>query len=229
MKNNVKGAKTARRVDVVSLQWLVGLILLAAALTIRLVAPSLAKELRSAYSAVFEQQGETEKEPIRFAQKLLDGISIHAQAAEIKKAAPAGSSNECYLPQEECTAPVEGAALSSRYGWRKHPITGEMTFHNGVDLAAAEGATVRSALDGMVCAAGYDEASGNYLVLQHAGGVVTGYAHLQYAFARMGEFVQKGECIATVGQTGSATGPHLHFTLKHDDVRYDPSAMLALR
>ena len=68
---------------------------------------------------------------------------------------------------------------------------------------------------------------GNYVRLLHPGGDETIYAHLQYLFVRPGQQVQAGQCLGTVGQTGNATGPHLHFELLHAGVRYDPTQALA--
>ena len=94
-----------------------------------------------------------------------------------------------------------------------------------MDLACAEGTPVLAAMDGVVLAAERSASYGNYIRLCHADGVETLYAHLQYLFARPGE----GQVMGTAGQTGRATGPHLHFELLDRAVRCDPSALLGLR
>lgn len=101
-------------------------------------------------------------------------------------------------------------------------------FHRGVDLACAEGTPVLAVMDGVVFAAGRSSSYGNYIRLAHTGSTETLYAHLQYLYVRPGEVVQAGEILGTAGQTGRATGPHLHFELLYRAIRYDPSELLGL-
>ncbi len=115
-----------------------------------------------------------------------------------------------------CT-PVSGV-LSSTFGWREHPVEGGSKFHYGVDLAAEEGAPVLAFADGSVYATGESSTLGNYIMLQHAGGYITLYAHCSRVTASGGS-VAMGDKIAEVGATGLATGPHLHFEL-HDGGLY---------
>ena len=117
---------------------------------------------------------------------------------------------------DHCT-PVCGV-LSSTFGWREHPVEGGSKFHYGVDLAAEEGAPVLAFADGSVYAAGESSTLGNYIMLQHAGGYITLYAHCSRVTASGGS-VAMGDKIAEVGSTGLATGPHLHFEL-HDGGLY---------
>jgi len=97
-----------------------------------------------------------------------------------------------------------------------------------VDLACAEGTPVLAALAGTVTAARRSATYGNYLCLSHADGQETIYAHMQYLYVRAGEVVRAGECLGTAGQTGRATGPHLHFEFLAQGVRQDPAAALPL-
>ena len=85
---------------------------------------------------------------------------------------------------------------------------------------------VLAAADGVVRMAGRHKSYGNYLRVLHADGDETLYAHLQYLFVRAGEAVSAGQTLGTVGQTGNATGPHLHFEILHRGLRYDPAAAL---
>ena len=126
--------------------------------------------------------------------------------------------------------PLEMTAwrVSDPYGWRKDPFTGKDTFHQGVDLACAEGTTVRAVLDGVVTTARRSATYGNYLRISHPDGQETIYAHMQYLYVRAGEVVQAGQSLGTVGQTGRATGAHLHFELLEKGARRDPSAALQL-
>lgn len=126
--------------------------------------------------------------------------------------------------------PLEGARyrVSDRYGKRQDPLTGRETLHAGVDLACAEGTAVLAVLDGLVITARYSQSYGNYIVLCHADGLETLYAHLQYLYVRAGEVVRAGEQIGTAGKTGRATGSHLHFELCRKGERCDPSAFLGV-
>ena len=110
----------------------------------------------------------------------------------------------------------------------KDPFTGEKAFHRGVDLACGEGTPVLAALDGVVTAARRGAAYGNYVRLTHGDGQETLYAHMQYLYVRAGEVVAAGQRLGTAGQTGRATGAHLHFEFLTGGIRYDPSAALSL-
>ena len=125
------------------------------------------------------------------------------------------------LGLEEIATPVMGV-LTSGYGYREHPIDGEEQFHQGADLAADWGTPVLAFADGVVDYIGESEAYGQYIQLRHAGGVTSFYAHCSKLCAQKGQEVSLGEKIAEVGDTGNATGPHLHFELKVDGVRVDP-------
>lgn len=197
---------------------------IAAALGCRFFAPGVFEIFRQEYFLLFEESGD-ETETVRFAQALLNGFFLPADAAA---KAPDGCSDKTYLPQQEHVLPVQTYTVTSDYGWRTHPITGAKSFHNGVDLACAEGSAVSAVMGGMVQSTGCNAESGNYIILIHDDGVVTSYCHLQFVFVRAGEFLSMGETIGTVGQTGMATGPHLHFTLKYNDVRYNPAGLLGL-
>ena len=97
----------------------------------------------------------------------------------------------------------------------------------GHDLAAATGTPVLAAADGVVRVAGKHASYGNYLRVLHADGDETLYAHMQYLFVSTGAVLsRRGRCWASLGQTGNATGPHLHFEILHKGRRYDPAQAL---
>ena len=121
--------------------------------------------------------------------------------------------------------PVSGT-VTSDYGDRLHPIYGETRFHAGRDIAAAAGTPIRAALDGEAVAVGVGEMSGNYIRLDHGNGVETFYCHCSSVCAAVGDAVKKGDVIAYVGQTGLATGPHLHFEFRIDGNASDPGLLL---
>jgi murein DD-endopeptidase MepM/ murein hydrolase activator NlpD len=109
--------------------------------------------------------------------------------------------------------PLKGSRLSSPFGWRNDPFTGERRHHAAIDLSAPQGTVVWAAMDGKVSALGYDRTYGNFIILTHAGGYQTMYAHLYSTSVKKGDTVSKGKQIGTVGNTGYSTGPHLHFAV----------------
>ena len=119
------------------------------------------------------------------------------------------------------TSPVVGT-LSSNFGYREHPLEGEERFHYGVDLAADTGQTICSFADGTVTAVGESSSYGKYCMIAHEGGYVTLYAHCSRILTSSGAEVKEGEKIAEVGQSGMATGPHLHFELQKDGIYFNP-------
>ena len=119
-------------------------------------------------------------------------------------------------------SPVVGS-LNSGFGYREHPIKGNVCFHGGADISAKEGAPIGAFADGVVEYVGEDDSYGRYLQLDHGNGIKSFYAHCQTLCAEKGQQVLAGETIATVGATGTATGPHLHLELKCCGVRVDPA------
>lgn len=112
--------------------------------------------------------------------------------------------------------------VSSAFGWREHPVDGGEKFHNGVDLAVNDGTEVKAFADGVVDYIGESPIYGQYLQLRHAGGVTTFYAHCSRLCVQQGQTVTVGEKVAESGETGNATGPHLHFEIKLNGVRLNP-------
>ncbi len=144
------------------------------------------------------------------------------------KAVPESCSSKQLAPTETWCFPLETTAwrISDAYGWRNDPFTGEESFHHGIDLACAEGTPVLASMNGVVVSAQYSTTYGNVLRICHSGGQETLYAHMQYLYVRTGEIVQSGQLIGTVGQTGRATGAHLHIELHQRGTTYDPSKLL---
>jgi murein DD-endopeptidase MepM/ murein hydrolase activator NlpD len=111
--------------------------------------------------------------------------------------------------------PVEGE-LTSRFG----PRNG--SFHDGVDIAAPRGTAVLAAADGQVIFSDVLRGYGNVVIVRHAGGYVTVYAHNQANLVKEGQTVRRGEQLAEVGQSGRATGASLHFEVRKDNLARDP-------
>ena len=112
--------------------------------------------------------------------------------------------------------------VTETFGTRVHPITGETTSHDGVDLAAPEGAAVLAVRSGTVAETGWDDTDGNYALLDHGEGLTTRYGCLSAVSVQTGDAVAQGDVLGTVGQTGAATGPHLHLEAAQDGALYDP-------
>jgi len=112
--------------------------------------------------------------------------------------------------------------VSSHYGYRVHPITGVKELHRGVDIALPEGTEILAGISGTVTTAAYDSGFGNYIVIQSADGIEMKYAHCQTLYFSAGQTVEKGDVIATVGNTGNSTGAHLHMEILKDGVYLNP-------
>lgn len=119
------------------------------------------------------------------------------------------------------------ARVTSHFGWRLDPFGAGSRFHSGVDLAAPCGREVDAVAEGRVAFAGAAPGYGNTVVIEHAGGASTRYAHLAAIDVHAGEKVHEGEAIGTVGQTGRSTGPHLHFELRQDGRPVNPELAAA--
>lgn len=117
--------------------------------------------------------------------------------------------------------PVKGKT-TSEFGVRTHPIGGDLRFHAGIDIAAKEGTNIYSAFDGEVIEADYDKWNGYYLKIKHENNIMTVYCHCKKLNVKKGEKIRAGEVVATVGSTGSSTGPHLHFELRINNLSYNP-------
>jgi murein DD-endopeptidase MepM/ murein hydrolase activator NlpD len=129
------------------------------------------------------------------------------------------------MPMEWQT-PVNGR-ITSNFGMRTHPITGENRHHHGIDIAAPRGTPIEAAATGTVVFAGKRGGYGNTVVIEQTDGRQTLYAHADQLLVNVGETVQAGQTIATVGSTGRSTGPHLHFEVRENGQPVDPAATLA--
>ena len=123
--------------------------------------------------------------------------------------------------------PVPGARISSRYGMRSHPITGKYQPHKGVDFKAPMSARIYAAGDGVVEKIGRKGGFGRHVLIRHANGYKTAYAHMS-GYSRqlyVGAKVKQGDLVGFVGSTGHSTGPHLHYEVIHNGLHVDPMAL----
>jgi len=122
--------------------------------------------------------------------------------------------------------PVD-AAVTSKFGWRPDPFNGRTRFHGGVDVRAAYGTAVPSVAAGRVVSASEQGGYGLTVLVEHAPGLRTRYAHLSASLVREGDAVAAGQAIGRVGSSGRSTGPHLHFEIVKDGQRVDPEQAAA--
>jgi murein DD-endopeptidase MepM/ murein hydrolase activator NlpD len=122
--------------------------------------------------------------------------------------------------------PLENFRLTSPYGLRSNPITGNVVMHQGIDLAAPEGTEVFAVADGVVTETGYHPIYGNYIIISHSGRWTSLYGHLQKIETVLRSTVRSGTLIGRVGSTGQSTGPHLHFELRQDGRALNPEGRL---
>ncbi|MBD2867955.1 M23 family metallopeptidase [Paenibacillus arenilitoris] len=124
--------------------------------------------------------------------------------------------------------PTRSKLLTSGFGYRSDPFTGRAAFHAGIDITGKLGDPVYSAADGTVSETGYDGIYGRYVIIDHAGGLQTGYMHLKQIAANEGDAVAKGDKIGQLGSSGRSTGPHLHFQIMQKNEPVNPLKYLAL-
>ena len=117
--------------------------------------------------------------------------------------------------------PVIGG-ISSYYGNREHPRSGEENFHSGIDISSSPGNPVKATADGIVSFSGWSGGSGNLVVLEHGHGFSTFYAHNRSIPVKVGQKVKRGDIIGYVGSTGNSTGPHVHYEIWKDGKSIDP-------
>jgi murein DD-endopeptidase MepM/ murein hydrolase activator NlpD len=160
-----------------------------------------------------------------------DGLGL---ASMLERSLPPEGQAPPALAPPAAAAPPPAAATSltpplrttGTFGQRVDPIDGTTRFHTGLDLAAPAGTPVTAALPGVVRRAGPRGGYGNAVEIDHGRGLSTLYAHAESLAVGEGDVVTAGQAIATVGQTGRATGPHLHLEVRQDGVPRDPTRAL---
>ncbi len=123
-------------------------------------------------------------------------------------------------------SPVDYPALSSSFGWRRNPVSGRHTMHEGLDFVAPRGAPIRAASGGLVTRAGTWHGYGRMVEIDHGNGLRTRYAHASSVLVKAGDIVRQGQLIARVGSTGRSTGSHLHFEVRMADYPLDPTLFI---
>ncbi len=124
----------------------------------------------------------------------------------------------------QMSRPVNGP-VSSSFGMRRHPVLGYRRMHSGLDFKASYGMPIYSATDGVVAYAGRKGGFGNFVQVNHGGGIATGYGHMSRIIASSGQRVRQGQIIGYVGSTGLSTGPHLHYELYRNGKAVNPASV----
>lgn len=121
--------------------------------------------------------------------------------------------------------PLNGT-ITSPFGERINPLNGQQELHTGIDLDINAGTEVRASSDGTVIKTATDERFGNYIILQHNDVFSTCYAHLEKWLVQEGAIIKQGDTIGIAGESGNATGKHLHFEIRKKEQRMNPLAFL---
>jgi hypothetical protein len=149
------------------------------------------------------------------------GVVAESQEASLGDLVKALEAKRHHLASSPSIWPTKGW-LTSRYGYRTSPFTGRRQFHAGLDIAGARGTDVVATARGKVVFSGKRGPLGNSLILDHGYGVRTQYGHVDEVFVKRGESVERGDKIASLGNTGRSTGPHLHYVVEVDGKTRNP-------
>ena len=169
---------------------------------------------------------EREKEPVPTGEPVSESVSSTQENLElVAKAEPI----EFVFPETaEFVMPVSGE-VTSPYGKREHPVSGDDTIHYGVDISGNKGDPVKSSAPGKVVEVKVHDIYGNCILIQHTPTLKTFYAHLDKIDVAEGEVVNADTKIGEVGMTGVTTGPHLHFGMRENDQPVDPKKYIKLQ
>ncbi len=169
----------------------------------------------------------------RYAVEVADRNTKAGKKAPEKEMVPVSSEKDTIDKRKEwierymsVAYPLRRIVITSDYGERIDPITGKKSFHNGVDLRAAEGEEAFAMMFGQVVKVGSDKRSGNYVILQH-GDFTVSYCHLSKILVQKDEFVSAGDVIGLVGSTGRVTGSHLHLILRQHKEALHPNLIFS--
>ncbi len=140
------------------------------------------------------------------------------------------STERAFFLDSGLTLPLEKSVLTSPFGMRVSPISGKWLMHKGIDMAAPTGTPIHACKGGKVVSAiAMDYTYGNYVIVDHGKGMTSLYAHMSKIMVERGDMVSAGQTLGLVGQTGLATGPHLHFEIKLNGEPQDPQKYIQVK
>jgi len=145
----------------------------------------------------------------------------------VESEAGKNAKRSCFTTNSSYVFPLKGSCRrTSKFGMREHPVLKKPKKHEGVDYGAAKGNEIYSIADGTVIESAFNNVSGYYVVIIHAGGLSSHYCHLQEMGIKKGVNIVAGQAIGKVGSTGRSTGPHLHLGIKQNGKWVDPEKIL---
>ena len=189
---------------------------------------------RTKAKAITEQHREQDRQAYEAAQAASASLADQIRQAAARRAAAERAAAEAARAARDrvpdaASAPSSGrmqwpaaGRLTSRFGWRTHPIYGDRRFHAGIDVGAGTGTPIVAASGGVVLLSYYASGYGNLTVIDHGGGLTTSYAHQSAMLVGEGQPVARGQMIGRAGATGNVTGPHLHFEVRINGDPVDP-------
>lgn len=154
------------------------------------------------------------------AYEITEETQVRNSALELAKYYSLAGGDWASIGEAGLPLPRGSYYISSPYGWRV--FEGKRELHKGIDLAAAEGTPIYAVKDGVCSVPPQHESYGNYVTIDHGGGLITRYAHMSLVVVTDGQSVTAGEVIGFVGNTGRSSGPHLHFEVRTNDNPVDP-------
>jgi murein DD-endopeptidase MepM/ murein hydrolase activator NlpD len=176
------------------------------------------RELLEKYDKMWKEASDEEE---RLTKQLLEQ---EGKKAETSSPAQTGSNPPVSGQPVSCIWPTPGFTwITSSYGYRYHPVTGQYSFHSGIDIGASYGSAILCIADGVVITNTYNSTYGNMIKVDHGNGLVSLYAHMNSKSKHaVGKTVKKGTVLGYVGSTGMSTGPHLHFTVYYNGALANP-------
>lgn len=175
--------------------------------------------------SAYEQDLKAQEERIKALE-----AEIRRKEEEAKKAAEAAGKQykTASLGDISFIWPLPSSSrITSQFGERSSPTEGASTNHQGIDIGASTGSSILAAASGTVVVSTYSYSAGNYIMINHGGGVYTVYMHCSQLLASEGQEVAQGQAIARVGSTGYSTGPHLHFGIRSGGSYVNPLAYVS--
>jgi murein DD-endopeptidase MepM/ murein hydrolase activator NlpD len=182
------------------------------------------------FSVAYEELRDEDGNLARTEPLLYAGLTLSGKTLALYRFDEPNGPSDYYTPQGASVkkallrTPIDGAHLTSGFGMRDHPILGFTTMHRGVDFGAPTGTPIEAAGDGVIEKIGPNSGYGNYVRLRHTDIYETAYGHMSRFAAglHVGSHVRQGDVIGYVGQTGLATGPHLHYEVLVKNVQVNP-------
>ncbi len=155
---------------------------------------------------------------------MLEEMEAESKAleSEIQRLMAANGDSPAEAPSKYIWPCPSSKKITSKYGYRIHPIQKVRKLHTGIDIGAKKGAEIKASASGKVIMAKYYGGYGNCIIVDHGGGMSTLYAHMSAYVAKEGDWVAQGQVIGKVGSTGNSTGPHLHFEVRVNGQTVDP-------